>query len=156
MNKSLNNLIKLADKFEKKILKNSGIFEGEDPKSVIADAIFVSKDRTKNENTFLASLQNANTFFQKAIAKIPSPISIGGVVDIPSDIVDLTVSYQGSDSDDKKSAAQAEAVKNALLKDYKNHYKLTPKENINLKKLDPEYKAKLPTTLVEFPSVITF
>ena len=58
--KAFNHLIKLANNFEFKIKKISQIVE--DPKSVVADAVFRDLISRKDENSFIKFLQKAGRF----------------------------------------------------------------------------------------------
>lgn len=140
-----NNLIKLANKFYSKY---GQALEGEDPKSVVADAFFCNKDRTKNEKTFLNALNSPNSSFQKAIANITDPINIGAKVNAPAKSAELIVDCPSQNKE------VIEKIKSALVKDYTNHYGVTPAKNFTEKLTLGLIKPA--DVVVEFPAVITF
>lgn len=140
-----NNLIKLANKF---FAKYSQALEGEDPKSVVADACFCSKDRSKTEKTFLSALNSPNSNFQKAIQNVTGNINIGAKVDATAKFADLMVDVPGAD---KKTV---DKVKDALVKDYVNHYGKTPAKNFTDKLILGLVKPA--DVVTEHPAVITF
>jgi hypothetical protein len=119
--KSLEKLIKLADKFERKIAQFS---QESNQGPVIEDAFFGEPSPGFGHPEFVKRLNKPDSNFQHAAATVQGQITIGCKVDAASGFADFTVAVNPAPKDPKV----VQALKAALVKDFVAMYKKTPME----------------------------
>lgn len=117
--KSLENIFKLAKKFEQK-LSLAQMLTGEDPKAVVADAFFGPPGSGKDENFFQNFILNPNSKFSLTLPDAISGVNIGATVDTKSGVANFLVSTSPANS-----KIQATLL-NALVQDYTSAYGTAP------------------------------
>lgn len=142
-------LNKLANFFEAKINKfaqDQMRYEDTNVKAKVSDALFGPPALAKNQETFLNFINRPESNFQKSIQNIPGSIAIGGKVNIPVGMADITVSCPGEKPDSSKK------VRLALLEDYRKHFGGYPKDRVQERLRRKEIQ---PDAVGEYPDIIT-
>lgn len=118
--KSTERLLKLAEKFDRK-LSLGQVLEGEDPKAVVADAFFgPPSDRSKDEKAFQSYILGQSSVFSQTLTDATKSVDIGATVDAASKAANFLVSVQPA------SPAVRAALIGALVKDYTAFYGAAP------------------------------
>jgi hypothetical protein len=125
--KSLEKLLKLADKFEGKIKKfaqqNAAPQFGESNQApVVQDAFFGPPATGKGQEAFLKYINNPASNFQKSVTSAQGAIGIQVHVDAPSKKANFVVSVN--------PPALTKQVVDALRKDYAAFYKELPEQQL--------------------------
>lgn len=114
---SVDRLIKLADRFARKIVMGQALV-GEDPKAVVADAFFGPRQETDFQNFIL----QPNSNFSKTLPESVKTVSIGAIVSAKTKSAAFLVTPQPG------TPALALKLKAALREDYKAKYGSYPEQ----------------------------
>lgn len=152
---SMNRIIRIADMFERKLRKIAGpsVSDGkaevkdENPKAIVSDVIF-DNHPTRNQDFFLKYLLNVTSNFQKAISGVTGSINIGGKVNVPQNMIEITVTCP-----QEKDVKLVNKIKLAVLADYKGAYGKSPQDRLKQKKLNKDVQAD---AVAEHDAIITF
>ena len=117
--KSVDNLIKVAEKFTRKI-SLAQVLQGEDPKAVVADAFFGSPGSGKDERFFQNYILAPGSKFSAALPDSVQVVDIGATVDAKSGAANFLVAV--TPANPKIRAA----LINALIQDYAAAYGAAP------------------------------
>jgi hypothetical protein len=117
--KSVDNLIKVAEKFTRK-LSLAQVLQGEDPKAVVADAFFGSTASGKDERFFQNYILGQGSKFSAALPDSVNTVDIGATVDAKSGAANFLVAVNPANT--KVRAA----LIGALIQDYTAAYGAAP------------------------------
>ena len=145
---SVNRIIRIADMFERKLRKiaeNTGILE--DPKEVVANVIFGSTPED-DQSYFLKVLNNEKSNFQKVAPSIGGSINIGGKVNVPQNMIEITVTCP-----QEKDVNLVNKLKSAVLADYIKAYGKSPQNRLKERKSRNTVQAD---AVAEHDAILTF
>lgn len=121
--KSIVLVSQMVDRFANMIKKYAQMTSGDNPKTVVVDALMGNPSDEdsdgKDENSFQESLNKkfSDENFAAAFANVKGDIYIGGRVDVPNDVAELIVTFKEKNPEPVKLS-----VKNAISQAFKDHF----------------------------------
>ena len=144
--KSVEHLVKVAERYARKVSLAQAGLEGEDPKAVVSDAFFGPPSGGKDEKFFQNFILAPGSKFMGALPETTKVVDIGATVDAKTKAANFLVTVT------PPNPAVRAALLGALVQDYTAAYNAAPAARFAARIASGEVKPDVHQTA---PSIIT-